>query len=472
VASWGTLGTLAGSRATRYGTNAAIYSIAFVVLLVAVNYLAATYHRQFDMTSQQVYSLSPQTITALKQLKKPLVLYGFVEAGRNPTAEALYREYSDAQPLVSFQLVDPNRHPELAQRFKVSVMNTTHIQYGGDKGEGTNVSDMTEQAITNGIVKLIGTGSKTVYFLDGHGEADIDDPQGPSGLGEFKTALEGENYQVKKILLATQAKVPDDCNELIIAGPIKPLLPHEIDAITDYVKRGGRVLATLRPPRPDQSADERALIKLVADWGVKAGNDVVVDQEVRLFAGPALGLNPVVETYGDSPITASFTKQTVFPMVRSVSPIDPPKPGLEVVALAKTSETSWAETDLQGIFIKQTASLDAADTKGPITVADSVDANLKQLGWGSGEARMVVIGSTDIATNQFLNNFFNRDFLMNGVDWLAGQTNSITIRPRALRASRFSLTIGEFDVVFVLSVLLLPELLLIIGIVVWWERRN
>jgi ABC-type uncharacterized transport system involved in gliding motility auxiliary subunit len=85
---------------------------------------------------------------------------------------------------------------------------------------------------------------------------------------------------------------------------------------------------------------------------------------------------------------------------------------------------------------------------------------------------MVVIGSTDIATNQFLNNFFNRDFLMNGVDWLAGQTNSITIRPRALRASRFSLTIGEFDVVFVLSVLLLPELLLIIGIVVWWERRN
>jgi hypothetical protein len=32
--------------------------------------------------------------------------------------------------------------------------------------------------------------------------------------------------------------------------------------------------------------------------------------------------------------------------------------------------------------------------------------------------------------------------------------------------------VQEFDVVFVLSVLLLPELLLIIGFAVWWERRN
>jgi hypothetical protein len=61
---------------------------------------------------------------------------------------------------------------------------------------------------------------------------------------------------------------------------------------------------------------------------------------------------------------------------------------------------------------------------------------------------------------------------MNSVDWLAGEANSITIRPRSLRASRFDLTTAEFDIVFVMSVLLLPEMLLIIGIAVWWERRN
>ena len=57
-------------------------------------------------------------------------------------------------------------------------------------------------------------------------------------------------------------------------------------------------------------------------------------------------------------------------------------------------------------------------------------------------------------------------------DWLAGEENQISIRPRTMRASRFRLTVDQFAVVFALSVLMLPELLLIVGIVVWWERRN
>jgi ABC-type uncharacterized transport system involved in gliding motility auxiliary subunit len=473
MSSWGTLGSLAGSRATRYGANAAFYSVGFIALLVAVNFLAARYHRQFDLTSEKAFSLSPQTIELLKGLKRPMKLYGFVQGGRSPTAENLYQEYAYAQPRLTYELVDPNRHPELAERFKVSVTNTTHIQYGGDSsGEGTNVTDMSEAAITNGILKLLKTGTKTVYFTEGHGEADPDDAQGADGFGEFKTALEGENYAVKKTLLAAEAKVPEDCQVLIVAGPIRPLLPHEIEAIDAYLKRGGRALVMLRPPRPDEPNDETALVKLVGDWGVEAGNNVVVDQVVRLFAGPALGLNPLVNNYGPHPITATFTRQTVFPMVRSVTPIEPPKPGLVVTPLAKTSESSWAETDLVGIFKKQTAEFGGTDVKGPITVADAVEANLAELKWGAGNARMVVLGDTGFANNQYLQNFFNRDFLMNGVDWLAGEANAITIRPKTLRASRFSLTVGEFDVVFVLSVLLIPELLLIIGIAVWWERRS
>jgi ABC-type uncharacterized transport system involved in gliding motility auxiliary subunit len=259
---------------------------------------------------------------------------------------------------------------------------------------------------------------------------------------------------------------------MVVAGPARPLVPHVIDALNQYLKGGGRALVMLKPPQPDQSVDQAALVKLVKEWGVKAGNNVVVDQLVRLYAGPALGLNPVVNTYAPHPITASFDKQTVFPMVRTVDPVDPPTAGLEVTPIAKTSESSWAETDIEGIFKRQTAKFDGNDVKGPVVVADAIDANLDALRFGKGEARLVVLGDTDIANNQYLGNFFNRDFIMNCVDWLAGESNSITIRPRVLRASRFNLTVQEFDVVFVLSVLLLPELLLMIGFAVWWERRN
>jgi ABC-type uncharacterized transport system involved in gliding motility auxiliary subunit len=351
-------------------------------------------------------------------------------------------------------------------------MNTTHIQYGSDEtGSGTNVSDMSEQAITNGLVKVTSAESKTVCFLTGEGEDDPDDNDAASGLGQFKDSLQGESYKVDKVNLVTEPKVPDNCAVIVVAGPTRPLVPQVIDALNNYLKGGGRALVMLKP-QPDQTVDESALVKFAQDWGVKAGNNVVVDQVERLEAGPALGLNPVVNTYNPHPITASFDKQTVFPMVRTVDPIDPAPPGLVVTALAKTSDTSWAETDLEGIFKRQTAKFDGNDVKGPVVVADAVQANLAALKLGTGEARLVVLGATDIANNQYIGNFFNRDFIMNCVDWLAGESNSITIRPRELRASRFNLTVQEFDVVFVLSVLLLPELLLIIGFAVWWERRN
>jgi ABC-type uncharacterized transport system involved in gliding motility auxiliary subunit len=472
TSSWGSLGELTGSRATRYGTNAAIYSLAFIGLLIAINYLASVHHRQFDLSAENMFSLSPQSLKVVKGLKKPLKFYGFVPTGHSPSAQDLYQEYAYASPLISYELIDPNKHPELADRYKVTTMNTTHLQYGGDQGAGTNVTDMSEEAITNGILKLTKSVSKEVCFTVGEGEPDPDDAEKPPGFAEFKKALEGENYAVKKINLATEEKVPDDCTVLVVAGPTRPLLPHATESINDFLDHGGRALVMFRPPRPDKSIDESALVKLIGGWGVNAGNNVVVDQVVRLFAGPTLGLNPLVNTYGAHPITVSFDKQTVFPMTRTVDPSEPSNPGLEVTSIAKTSDSSWAETDLIGIFQKQAAAFGPTDKKGPVTVVAAVEAKLDKLKRGNGTARLVVFGDTDSANNQYINNFFNRDFIMNSVDWLAGETNSITIRPRNLRASRFNLTLEEFDVVFVLSVLLLPELLLIVGIAVWWERRN
>ncbi len=259
---------------------------------------------------------------------------------------------------------------------------------------------------------------------------------------------------------------------MVVAGPVKPMLPHEFDELTDYLRKKGKLLVMLRPDRPDQPFDESGLIKFVGDWGVKPGKDIVVDQVVRLFAGPALGLNPLVDSYGVHPITHDFNQRTVFPMTRSVEPDESPKAGLTVTGLAKTSDTSWGETNLKELFEHQTAKLDADDRRGPITVSSAVEANLKTLNLGDGTARLVVFGSTDYGTNQYINEFYNRDFFVNAVDWLAGEENQISIRPRTLRSSRFSLTVDQFAVVFALSVLLLPEFLLIAGIVVWWERRN
>jgi ABC-type uncharacterized transport system involved in gliding motility auxiliary subunit len=464
-----TFGSLIGQRTTRYGANAVVYSVGFIALLVAINYILALHHRRFDLTSERVFSLSPQSIKVVRSLKRPVKLYGFAQGGHNLQAEALYEAYTYASPEISFEMIDPERRPEVANEYNVSAINTTHIQYGK---EGTNVADLSEQAITNGIIKVTSTGTKTACYLEGHGEPNLDDTDSSDGFGRAKRALEGENYAVTPLTLTDKPAVPSDCSLVIVAGPIRPLFPHEIDAIADYLKKGGRALIMLRPPQPNLPGEETALVNFLGQWGLDVGNDIVLDRELRLFAGPTLGLAPIVELYPPHPITASFNRRTLWPMVRSVEPQKDTKAGLQVWPLAQTSDSSIAAVDLDAIFKQQKFQSSPKDRRGPITVAAVVTANLNQLGWGKGQARLIVFGDTDFSDNGSFDQLFNQDFFLNAVDWLTGQNASIAIRPREMRASRVNLTVDQFNQVFVASVLVLPELLMILGIVVWWERRN
>src|SRR3990172_7411488 len=208
VSSRGAMGSILGSRTTRYGANAVVYSLGFIGLLVAVNYLSFLHHKRFDMTEEKAFSLSSQSVNVVKNLSKPLKFYGFFEGGQNARAKSLYESYSYASPKLTFEIVDPDKHPELAEKYKVSVMGTTRIQYGGEEGEGTNVTELSEENLTNAIIKVTKGGKKVIYFLDGHGEGDPDDSERPRGMASLRQALEGEGFEVKKVVLASQPDVP------------------------------------------------------------------------------------------------------------------------------------------------------------------------------------------------------------------------------------------------------------------------
>src|SRR6202035_557810 len=174
----------------------------------------------------------------------------------------------------------------------------------------------TEQAITNGIIKVTSTSTKGACFLQGHGEPSLDDMDNAGGFGRAAQALVGENYDVKPLPLMTTPKVPSNCVVVIVAGPVKPLFPAEVDAIDSYLKNGGRALVMLRPPRGDQPAVQTSLINMISQWGLTVGDDIVLDQELHLFQGPTLGLSPLVELYPPHPITSQLNnKRTLWPMV-------------------------------------------------------------------------------------------------------------------------------------------------------------
>jgi ABC-type uncharacterized transport system involved in gliding motility auxiliary subunit len=466
----GSFSTFFGERSTKYGISAVFYALLFFAILFFVNFISARRHHRFDLTESGVYSLSPQTVELLHRLDKPLDIHAFVEAGADPQLRELLESYRYASDKMTFSLIDPDKQPDLAEKYQISTVPAVHLQYGD---RSNVVNKLTEEELTNGLIRITKGEKKAIYFLEGHGEPSIDEMNDPKGYGQIKTALDNESYEVKKLVLSEGVAISDDATLLIVGGAERSLLPHETQSIDAYLKKdkGGHALFLLNPRATPEIA---AYLK---DWGVQVGNDVIVDEQLQLLKGRTFTLTPFVTTYGAHPITEELSRRgssalTTYGISRSIEPQQNAKKGLTEVSLAKTGPKSWAETDLESVFQKQTARLDDQDRRGPISLAVAVTANLKELGFDhDGATRLVVFGNAVFANNQFIGQYFNRDLILNTVNWLVGEEGLISVRARTMRASRVQFTARQSTLIFYLSVLILPEFLLIAGLAVWWQRR-
>jgi len=471
--------SLLGQRSTRYGAGAFLYTLLFVVLIGGVNYLSWRHHHRWDTTEAGVYTLAPQSKKVASGLSKDLVMTAFVEGGQDEALNALLGSYRYAAPdHVKYELVDPDKKPELATTMKITSLRSVNLQYGN---ESFVVTNPTEETITNGIIRITGGSKKTVYFAEGDGEADTANAEDARGYSAAKTALEQENYEVKTLVLPSVAdKIPDDATALVIPGPTRPLSEHATQVLDAYLKNGGHLLVMIGP----RDADE-GLAKLLADWGVKLGDDIVIDQELRLFQGPSMGIQPITKTYGVHPITESFRDYTIYPQTRTVAADATGKKGLSATELVKTSPTSRAlgGAKVEQLFTKGTAQIDDTDRKGPLPIAVAVTAKLADLGVtppasdgkkAPEEARLVVFGTAQFADNSRLTqrNNLNQDLFLNSIGWLVGQSEVVSIRSRAVRASKADLTPAQNVDLFMYSVLVLPMLLIMVGVSVSWFRKS
>jgi ABC-type uncharacterized transport system involved in gliding motility auxiliary subunit len=248
------------------------------------------------------------------------------------------------------------------------------------------------------------------------------------------------------MVLAQQGAVPDDASIVVIAGPRNDFFPPEIDALKKYLAKGGKLLMQLDPPDKADSPPLTNLIALAHDWGMDVGTNLVIDVSGmgQLF-GASEGM-PVAANYPSHPITDRFTVMTVYPLARSVTPVSGGVNSHIAQPIVQTSDRSWSETNLKGIFNSQPAKLDEAegDKRGPITIAAAVSAPVSPADGAKPpetpdapkpETRVVVFGDSDFAANAYLGFSGNRDLFMNTMGWLSQQENLISIRWSSFQVS-------------------------------------
>ncbi len=450
-------------RSTQYGTNSVVMILIVVGILGMINFLGKKHHKRVDLTSAKLYSLSDQSRKVVQGLKGAVKILYF---DREPSQSLndLMAEYKGVDSSkIDFKTIDPQKDPAQAKQHGITRFKETVVAYGS---KSEKVETPQEESITNAILKVTREKNKVVYFLEGHKEGDINDNQEAKGFAVAKKAIESQNYEVKSINLGQNPAIPDDCSVLVMAGPQVALLPTEVPLIDKFVDAGGKVML-LQDPDTTAGLDE-----LLKKWKIALENNVVVDSSgigQLLGMGPAA---PLVTGYESHSITKDLTRSmTFFPLARSVKTVENAGSAFNSSILFKSSEASWGETNLKSGSARYD---EGADVKGPVSLGIvstmTVAGDDKEKKRGK-EARVVLVGDSDFASNAYFQQQRNGDLFLNAVSWLAEDEDLISVRPRNQENRSIQLTRASSSVLFWVTLVLLPGSALVSGILVWLRRR-
>jgi ABC-type uncharacterized transport system involved in gliding motility auxiliary subunit len=466
----GELSSALRSRTARQGGSATLLSVAFIGLLVVGNWFANRHSPQWDLTAAKRYTLSDQTLKIVRSLDRDVKVTAFFPSRQEDTyirgTKDLLRQYDRQSERITLEFIDPDLNPGAARQYDIQSYPITVFQAGDRKEQTTGV---TEQDFTSALLKLTRTQQKKVYFVQGHQERDPDSAQ-QNGLSQAVDALKRENYAVDKLNLLTTPRVPDDAAVLVIAGPRSPFSDAERQALADYLGRGGHVFFLA------ERGQDVGLAPLFEQWHVSINNDVVVEEE-RAYLGDPLTPVPVVQ--GGHRISSSLPN-LLLPASRSVAIRPGAGSELAIAPLLTTSQRSWADSNLNPPFQFNPGE----DKQGPFNLAVAVNRADPAPAFSPGatptpsagdqapKGRLVVVGNTEFASNNLLSQVLgNRDFFVNSVNWLAEDEDLISIRATPAGAPPIVLTAQSQWLVLYASVVFVPLAVLLLGGVVWWQRR-
>jgi hypothetical protein len=511
LASWRQVARAVFGRRGRYGVNTFIVVVAFITLLTLGNFVLWWLSDQdnppgwlrTDVTANQQFGLSEQTVQLLSELSGPIEATVFLQIDTAEGAAA----WRDTQDLLSefsrraaddfdFRLIDPVLQPNVAADFGVTQTpaivieatesRRTDIVVGGNPRTSPDIFD--EQGITTAMLVVNQIRQKQVFFISGHGERDITSAQGDDeGYVQAALSLIRDNYRVLgatliDLLPQIFTNNRDDFPAaLIFADPQSGLvsasgeLRDEADILRQYMLRGGSVIFLFEPD-PDPSYGD-----LLGEFGVAIGKGHLVD--ATSFVAPEANFLQITRSNRQfdpphpitEPIDVIYMPGATF-IGRTITDDAIPRtatgePHLILTGLATTTLNSWEELGDEDSF-----DIDE-DRPGPFPVAVAVEA-LAPIGFTpqivDGElvrTNIVVIGDADFASDRYFSSAKNGDFLANAVNWAVRDFELISSRSKTKVFRELVLTRSERDFVRWSGWLLMPSLISAIGVWSWWRRR-
>jgi hypothetical protein len=428
---------------------------------------AAQVERPIDWTFEGRFTLSEASLAALSDLPDPLVLTLYSDAGdpRIRHTRRLLEAFTTAGrspglgPVeIETRVLDD--YPEDEDFYGIGSSNSVVARVGA---RWALVDRPREGSLYEAIVSLGHRPERILYAAVGAGEGDLQrtGSEGYSGLG---AALEAEGYTLRSLPLAVADAVPDDAAGLLVIAPQRALPEPARAAIEGFVDGGGALIAFLEP------GTKSGLEAVLAGFGLNSPDRWVVDPASLALEGETPGLSPVASHYAQHPSTHGLgeNRMTFFRRARAFE-LRKTEPDDRLRGVVFTSGDAWTDPDV----------LDLAPGALPDPPADArldyhVLVATAEIERGAGRARIAAFGDANIASNRDLRALYNLDLVLNTIHWALEREPAIALHPKSGGRS-----LNQFPVPLERSLqslygagLLIPELLVLIGGLVWLRQRN
>lgn len=467
-----------------------ISTLCVLAIVGMVNYASQRYlSKRLFLSTQTEVKLSAQTLGLLRSLTNDVeaILYYDRDEPLYPTVFALLNEYRLACPRLQVRTVDYLRDPaeaaEVKIRYGLSALQAKNLVIFQSQGRdkivpGTMLAEYQLEQVPNAqerefrkkpvwfrgeqvfsavILALANPKPLKAYFLTGHGEHAPEGGDEQMGYLKFSSLLRQNYVEVHSLSLLGTNRIPDDCNLLVLAGPVQPLVELELQRLGAYLQQGGRLLAMVNY----QSADVRlGLDQVFEAWGVRLSAGVVRDPDNTIsgtdiisgdFSSHAI-MNPLLES------------RVHFLLPRAVGPASTNEPAAAAPA-AQCLVYSGPRAILQPLTAGRPG-------RHPLAVAVE-QAEAPGVVTERGSARMVVLGDSILFGNQLIESGGNRDFANGIINWLLDRSALLQgVGPRRITEYRLVMTDAQFTRIQWILLGGLPALALALGGIVWLGRRS
>ncbi len=502
----------------RIGTNVAVQVLLSVTLFGIVNYLGWRHFKQWDKTYNREFTLSEDTLALLRQIDKKVEITVLSQKG-SPEQRDLWQlaeqYHREARGKFRIELVDPLKDVEAFQRVYAEgqkariklddmgvflrVINaksakapapsargsagdedeagsgatflrqSSLFRYGQEGNRPVMTGFIGESKITGALQAIVRGNQLKVYWAASKGGLRVS--QNGTAATVFNEMAGRQNIKVVPLFLADVEKIPDDARALIFLSPQGDLSEREAQMVRQYWEGKQRAVLVLLNTNTDYTTP--LLEKFLAENGIVPQTDRVL-RTYGTSTGPQSEFQVQAHFVDGSPITKGIagTETLLTGQTRSLKLTpDAEKPrtqNIDLKSLLQPADAYWGEIN----YLDRSPQADDQDHKPPLCVAATAERGGSRDPLIAVESsRLVVVGNSFLLDPDSLTQQ-NYDFINSCLNWIVQQENYIGINPTPKGSFRVELTGDQQNRVFLLTTIILPAAVLMLGMFVWGVRRS